>query len=212
MAWRTRRSQISDLAEGLVKAGALQFGTFTLPDGGESAYYINLSGMLSYPGLYSLAVDSMNRLVSAKAPRTDALCGVPVGGLVLAAPLALSLKKPLIYTRGSRQGSGREVEGEIRPGWNVLVTDDLSTSGKTILTAAKAVQREGGIVTDATVLIDRMEGAREALSKQGILLHCLTDVVELADTLFSMELIGEKEVKAITNSVGRLRSHKPRRR
>jgi len=193
-----------------VKAGALQFGTFTLPDGSESAYYINLSGMLSYPGLYSLAVESMTRMVSAKAPRADAVCGVPAAGLVLAAPLALSLKKPLIYTRSSRQGSGREVEGEVRPGWKVLVADGLSTSGKTILTAAKAVQGEGGVVTDAAVLIDRLEGAREALSKEGVSLHCLTDVVELADTLFSMELISEKDVRAITKSVGGVRSRSHR--
>ena len=59
MAWKTRRTQISNLAEGLAKAGALQFGTFTLPDGRESSYYINLRGILSYPGLYSLAVYSM---------------------------------------------------------------------------------------------------------------------------------------------------------
>lgn len=73
MAWKTRRSQISNLAEGLVKAGALQFGTFTLPDGRESSYYINLRGILSYPGLYGLAVDSMSRLISAKAPKASAI-------------------------------------------------------------------------------------------------------------------------------------------
>jgi orotate phosphoribosyltransferase len=203
MAWKTRRSQIGNLAEGLVKAGALQFGTFTLPDGSESSYYINLRGMLSYPGLYELAVNSMSRLVLAKIPRANAICGVPVSGLTLAAPLALSLKKPLIYTSTTRQGSGRIVEGEVRPSWKVVVVDDLSTTGKTILASAKAVQEEGGEVADAAVLIDRMEGARERLSKEGIALHCLTDVIELADTLFSMELIDEKDMKAITRSARR---------
>jgi len=203
VAWKTRRSQISNLAEGLIKAGAIQFGTFTLPDGKESPYYINLKGILSYPGLYALAVDSMTRLVSAKAPRANAICGVPMSGLTLAAPLALSVKKPLTYVRSSRQASGRVVEGEVRPGWNVLIVDDLSTTGRTILASAKAVQEEGGEVTDAAVLIDRMEGARERLSKEGIALHSLTDVVELADTLFAMELIGGDDLKAITRSVGR---------
>lgn len=203
MAWKTRRSRISSMAEGLVKAGALQFGTFTLPDGRESSYYINLRGILSYPGLYSLAVDSMSRLVSAKVPRANAICGVPISGLTLAAPVALSLRKPLTYARSSREGSGRVIEGEVRPGWNVVVVDDLSTTGKMILASAKAVQEEGGDVKDAAVLIDRMEGARERLSKEGIILHCVTDVMELADTLFSMELIGEKDLKAITKSVGR---------
>jgi orotate phosphoribosyltransferase len=203
MAWKTRRSQISELAEGLVKAGAMQFGTFTLPDGRETPYYIDLTDMLSYPGLFALAVDSMSKLVSAKAPRPDAVCGVPTDGLILAAPLALSLKKPLTYTASSRQPSGKKIMGEVHPGWKVLVVDDLSRTGKSILAAAKAVQEEGGEVTDAVVLIDRMEGARERLSKEGISLHCLTDVVELADTLFSMELIAEGDLKAITKSVGR---------
>jgi orotate phosphoribosyltransferase len=202
MAWKTRRSQISNLAEGLVKAGALQFGTFTLPDGRESSYYINLRGILSYPGLYGLAVDSMSRLVSAKVPKASAICGVPISGLTLAAPVALSLKKPLTYATSSRQGSGRVVEGEVRPGWRVVVIDDLSTTGKTILASAKAVREEGGEVNDAAVLVDRMEGARERLSKEGIALHCMTDVMELADTLFSMELIGANDLKAITRSVG----------
>ncbi|MGD1055419.1 MAG: orotate phosphoribosyltransferase [Nitrososphaerales archaeon] len=202
MAWKTRRSQISALAEGLVKAGALQFGTFTLPDGRESSYYINLRGISSYPGLYNLAFDSMSRLVSGKAPKVKVICGVPISGLALAAPIALSLKKPLIYARSSRQGSGRIIEGEVRPGWKVIVVDDLSTTGKTILASAKAVQEEGGEVSDAAVLVDRMEGARERLSKEGIALHCMTDVMELADTLFSMELIGPGDLKAITRSVG----------
>jgi orotate phosphoribosyltransferase len=202
MAWKTRRSQISNLAQGLTKAGALQFGTFTLPDGRESSYYINLRSILSYPGLYNLAVDSMSRLLSAKVPKASAICGVPINGLTLAAPIALSLRKPLVYARSSRPSSGRVVEGEVRPGWKVVVVDDLSTTGKTILASAKAVREEGGDVTDAAVLIDRMEGARERLSKEGIALHCLTDVVELADTLFSMELISEKDLKAITKSVG----------
>lgn len=203
MAWKTRRSQIANLAEGLVKAGALQFGTFTLPDGRESSYYINLKGIPSYPGLYALAVDSMTRLVTAKAPQADAICGVPMSGLTIAAPVALSMKRPLTYAVISRQSSGRVVEGEVRPGWKVVVVDDLSTTGKTILASAKGVEEEGGVVSDAVVMIDRMEGARERLSKKGIALHCLTDVVELADTLFSMELIGEDELKSITKSVGR---------
>ena len=186
-----------------MKAGALQFGAFTLPDGRESPYYVDLKGMLSYPGLYSLAVESMGKLISAKAPKTNALCGVPESGVVLAAPLAISLKKPLVYTSGSRQESGKRVRGEVRPDWKVLIVDDLSTSGKTLLASAKAVKEEGADVTDAAVLIDRMEGAREKLSKEGIALHSLTDVVELADTLYSMELIEEKSLKAITRSVGK---------
>ncbi len=202
MAWRKRRSRLNDIAEGLVKAGALQFGTFTLPDGRDSPYYVNMKGLPNYPGLYGMVVEAMSELVSKKASRADALCAVPLPGLLLAAPMAVALRKPLVYTRTEKRGNERLVEGEVRPGWNVVLVGDLATSGRTILSAAEAIQDEGGKVSSAVVAIDRLEGARENLSRKGIALYSVTDVVELADTLHSMELITKENLKAITKSVG----------
>jgi orotate phosphoribosyltransferase len=202
MAWRKRRSRLNEVAEGLVKVGALQFGAFTLPDGRDSSYYVNLRGLPSFPGVYGVVVNAMAELVSKKVPKVDALCAVPITGLLLASPIAVALKKPLVYTRLERGDNERLVEGEVRPGWNVVIVGDLATSGRTILSAAEAIQDEGGRVTTAVVLIDRLEGAREKLSKKGIALSPLTDMVELADTLFSMELISKENLKAITKSVG----------
>jgi orotate phosphoribosyltransferase len=109
---------------------------------------------------------------------------------------------PLAYTSVVEHMGEKAVEGELRPGWNVVIMDGLATSGKTILSSAKAVEQEGGEVSHAIVLIDRLEGAREKLSKKGIALHCVTDVIELADSLYSMELITEGNLKSITKAVG----------
>ncbi len=203
MAWKSRRSVMEAFAEGMLKAGALRFGTFTLSDGRESPYYLELRGLLSYPGLYQLSVDSMSKLVASKAPKAKAICGVAVGGLALAGPVALSLKKPLMYSSRPTGSEGRTINGEVRPDWTVAVLDDLTASGRTILATARAIEEDGGEASDAFVLIDRMEGARERLSKQGIALHSLTDVVEMADTLLSMELISDGDMKAIAKSAGR---------
>ena len=202
MSWKKRSKNLRDLAEGLVKVGALQFGTSTLPNGKDSSYYINLRGLASYPGVYNLVVEAVGEVVAKKAAKARAICGVPTTGLLIASPVAVALKKPMVYTRAAAKASERGIEGEIRPDWNVVVVDDLSTSGKSILDAAKAIEKEGGEVTTAVVLIDRMEGAREKLSKQGIALHAVTDMMELADTLASMELITEENLKAIAKSVG----------
>jgi orotate phosphoribosyltransferase len=202
VAWKKRSDLLSEMAEGLVKIGALQFGTFTLPDGKTSSYYINLRGLPSYPGVYALLVGALTDLISKKVPKAKALCSVPLTGLMLSAPVALGMKKPLIYTRMDKQRNERLVEGEVRPGWNVVVVGDLATSGKTIQAAADAIEDEGGEVSAAVVLVDRLEGAREKLSKRGIALHAVTDVVELADTLHSMELITKENLKSITKSVG----------
>lgn len=201
MAWRRRNQQVRALAEGLVKIGAIQYGSITLPDGSESSYYINLRGLPSYPGVYKLVVDAMAAMVRSKTPRADALCGIPITGLTIASPVAFTLEKPLAYTRAAEQAGERVLEGEMRPGWRVVMIDDLATSGKTILSSAKAVEQEGGEVESAAVLIDRLEGARERLGKKGIVLHAFTDVLELADALFSMELITKSNLKSITKAV-----------
>lgn len=202
MAWKKRRSRLNDIAEGLVKAGALQFGTFSLPDGRDSSYYVNLRSLPSYPGVYGLVVGAMADLVSNKLTRADALCAVPLTSLIFASPMAVRVGKPLIYRREAKQEDVRVVEGEVRPGWDVIMVGDVSTSGDTILSGARTVQDEGGKVSAAVVAVDRLEGAREMLSKNGIALHAVTDVVELADTLYSMELISSESLKAITKSVG----------
>jgi len=193
---------VRDLAEGLVKAGALQFGPSTLPDGKESSYFVNLRGVASYPGLYRLVVDAVGDVVSKKAGKADALFGIPMTGLTIASPVAVALGKPLAYLRPSGGPGEKKVEGDLRPDWNVVVIDDLAETGKTILSSARAIELEGGEVTKAVVLVDRLEGAREKLSKSGIALHAFTDILELADTLYSMELITEKNLKSITKSVG----------
>ena len=202
MAWKKRRTRLNGIAEGLVKAGALQFGTFTLPDGRDSSYFVNLRGIASYPGVYGAVVEAVAEQVSKKAPKADALCAVPLSGMLVASPVAIALGKPMVYTRLEKHENERLVEGEVRPGWNVVIVDDLVTSGRTILSAAERIQDEGGKVTSAVVLIDRLEGAREKLSKKGITLHAVTDMMELADTLFSMELITKENLKGITKSVG----------
>jgi orotate phosphoribosyltransferase len=203
VAWKRRSNRLNEIAEGLVKVGALQFGAFSLPDGKDSSYYVNLRGLPGYPGVYGLVVEALSELLAKKVPKANAICAVPVAGILLASPVAVSLKKPLVYTKMERGENDRLVEGEVRPGWDVAVLGDLATSGRTIMSAAEAIEDEGGKVSSAVVLIDRLEGAREKLSKRVIALHAVTDMVELADTLYAMELISKDNLKAITRSVGR---------
>ena len=203
MAWKKRSARLDSMAEGLVKAGALQFGTFALSGGRDSSYFVDLRGLPSYPGAYGLAVEAISETVAKKVPKADAICAGPLTGLLFAAPVAVALGKPLVYARAGKKENERLVEGEVRPGWNVVVVDDVSTTGKTTLGVAEAIEDEGGRVSAAVVLIDRMEGAREKLSKNGIALHAVTDMMELADTLYAMELISKDNLKAITKSVGR---------
>jgi orotate phosphoribosyltransferase len=202
MAWRKRRAQVRNLAEGLVKAGAFQFGTFTLADGTDTPYYINMKSLPSYPGAFSAVVEAMTSMIRAKMPKVKVVCAVPIAGVALASPIALGLGKPMIYSRISKSTEERVIEGEIKPGSDTVIINDIAISGRSILDTARAVIQEGGEVKHAAVLVDRMEGARERLQKEGIVLHSVVDILELADTLFAMELIDKNNLRSITKSVG----------
>ena len=204
MSWKKRKSLVESVAAALVKAGALQFGTYTLPNGRESSYLISLEELPSFPGAYRVVFDAFFELVKLGVglKNFDALAGIPVGGLMWSSPIALTLRLPMISVRKEETGRPRRVGGAVRPGWRVLVIDDLIASGETMSSSCGAVRQEGAEVRDAAVLIDRLEGGRERLAKDQVKLHPLTDILELGDALFAENTIAEEDLKAIVKQVG----------
>ena len=79
----------------------------------------------------------------------------------------------------------------------VLLMDDLITKGGSILKSAEAVRAEGGVVTDAVVLMDREENGKTNLAKDGIKLHYLLTTSELARKLHDMAAITEEQLNTI---------------
>jgi orotate phosphoribosyltransferase len=202
LSWDERRLElIKELGRALVKTGALRFGTFTLTSGKMSSYYIDLRIMPSLPGIFKRIteafVEAIKNMVGIE--RIDAIGGIPTAGLTYSTAVAYKLEKPLLYVRKEPKEHGiqKRVEGLLRPGWRVLILDDLITTGSSILRTAEAIRSEGGIVEDALVLIDRMEGGRERLENFNIKLKALAKITELSDLLYDMNIIGEDQRKAI---------------
>jgi orotate phosphoribosyltransferase len=80
-------------------------------------------------------------------------------------------------------GMGKRIEGSFRSGDRVVVVEDSMTTGGSALNAAQAIQAEGGTVVGALTLVDREEGAREALTAAGIPLVAFTTAAELKQLL-----------------------------
>jgi orotate phosphoribosyltransferase len=83
----------------------------------------------------------------------------------------------------------------------VLLIDDLVTSGLSLKKTAKIIKAEGGIVKDAVVLIDRQEGGSEKLGKEGIKLHALVNISEIARKLCELEILDEQQTKTILKQI-----------
>lgn len=189
----------------LDRIGALKFGAFKLTSGKMSPYYIDLRVVPSFPDAFQKIRDSYVKFVESEVglENVDRMAGIPVAGIPFASVVAFHLKKPFLYVRRGVRLHGRErrIEGIIAPGNRILLVDDLVTTGLSMRKAAKAIKAEGGVVTDAVVLIDRQEGGREKLEKDGIRLHALLSISEAVATLHELGTIDEDQLKTILKQV-----------
>ena len=83
----------------------------------------------------------------------------------------------------------------------LLMIEDVVTSGGSVINAIKSIKEEKMTVTDAYAIVDRMEGATEALQAEGVKLHSLLTVKEIAENLFEQKLISQDVLKQVQDRV-----------
>jgi orotate phosphoribosyltransferase len=77
-------------------------------------------------------------------------------------------------------GTGRQIEGNFRPGSDVVVVEDVITTGGSAQKAIAAVETAGAKVVGVLAVVDREQGGREALEAGGVKVVVLTTASELS--------------------------------
>jgi orotate phosphoribosyltransferase len=189
----------------LFKIDAIKFGVFKLTSGKASPYYIDLRVVPSFPDAFREICDFYAEYITNQIglKNFDRIAGVPLAGIPFASQIAYNLKKPFLYMRKGIRLHGRErrVEGILVSGDKVLLIDDLVTTGLTLKKAADAVRAEGGVVTEAIAFLDREEGGKQLLEKNGIKLHPLLKISEMANTLYEIGAIDKESLKTILKQI-----------
>jgi len=195
----------AELSRILHKIGAIKFGAFKLASGRTSPYYIDLRIVPSFPEAFQRVCDFYIRMIEKDlgVDSFERIGGIPTAGMSFASVIAYHLKKPFLYTRPRVRLHGRQrrIEGILMPGNRVLLVDDLVTTGLSLRKAAKAIRAEGGVVTDAVVMLDREEGGKERLTKDNITLHYLLTANEAANKLYELGAIEEDQLKIILKQI-----------
>jgi orotate phosphoribosyltransferase len=195
------------MANILYKIDAIKFGVYKLSTGKASPYYIDLRVIPSFPDAFREICDFYAQYITEQIglKSFDRIAGIPLAGLPFASQIAYNLRKPFLYVRQGVKLRGRErrVEGILVSGDRILLIDDLLTTGVTLKKAADAARAEGGIVTDAVVFLDREEGGRQLLEKNGVKLHPLVKISEIATTLYEVGAIDQESLKTILKQVKR---------
>jgi orotate phosphoribosyltransferase len=187
----------AEMASILMKIDALKFGVFKLTSGKASPYYVDLRVVPSFPDAFTRICDFYAQAITSQIglKTFDRIAGVPIAGIPFASQIAYNLKKPFLYIRKGlrRHGRQRRVEGILVSGDRVLLVDDLVTTGLTLRKAAESVRAEGGVVEKAVAFMDREEGGREKLAKNGIQLTTLLKISEVAKILGRRKLQDNNE-------------------
>jgi len=178
---RISNSSLASLADGLLEAGCIKFGEFTLKSGLKSPIYIDLRQIITYPKL--LEEIGAAYLPLLKKLKFDRIAGLPYAAIPIATAISLQGDYPMIYPRKEAKayGTKAEIEGEYHSGETAVVIDDLATTGGSKFEAIEKLTGAGLVVKDVVVLVDRQSGAKESLEQAGYSLHAVLTIGELLD-------------------------------
>ncbi len=160
----------------LLENGNIKFGKFTLASGKESDYYVDIKSALLNPVFL--------REISRKAApfiTGEKIACVELGAVPFGVGVSLETGKDLIIIRKEKKehGLGKLFEGKVETGETITFVEDVTTTGGTILRAITKLN-EMHVRTDRViVVVDRKEGAKEALEYEGVELISLVDIDKL---------------------------------
>jgi len=174
-------SSIARLADGLLEAGCIKFGSFTLKSGMQSPIYLDLRQIITYPKLLADVAQAYLPLLATL--EFSRLAGLPYAAIPIATAISLAGNYPMIYPRKEVKtyGTKAQIEGEYHAGETVIVIDDLATTGGSKFEAIEKLTGVGLVVKDVVVLVDRQSGAKESLEQAGYSLHAVLTIGQLLE-------------------------------
>ena len=172
---------LAALADGLLEAGCIKFGEFTLKSGLKSPIYIDLRQIITYPKLLEQIGQAYLPLL--KELKFERLAGLPYAAIPIATAISLAGNYPLIYPRKEAKsyGTKAEIEGEYHAGETAVIIDDLATTGGSKFEAIEKLTGAGLVVKDVVVLVDRQSGAKESLEQAGYAMHSVLTISALLE-------------------------------
>jgi orotate phosphoribosyltransferase len=168
--------ETADLIAALREAEAVKFGEFELSHGGTSQYYVDKYVFETDPHCLDLIADAF-----AERLGDETLAGVALGAVPLVAATSLAADRPYVIVRKSAKeyGTGNRIEGTLPEDGEVVVLEDIATTGQSAVDAVEALREAGATVNRVLVVVDREEGASETMADHDVELESLVTASDL---------------------------------
>jgi orotate phosphoribosyltransferase len=184
-----------------IKAVKLQpENPFTWASGIKSPIYCDNRKTLSYPQIRTFIRQTFVDTINKNFAKPDVIAGVATGGIAIGALVAQEMGLPFVYVRSEakKHGLTNMIEGDVESGHNVVVVEDLISTGGSSLKAVEALREKGcnvkGMVAIFTYGFDEAE---QNFKKAKCNLKTLTDYNTLINTALTKEYISEKDLESL---------------
>jgi orotate phosphoribosyltransferase len=152
-----------ELKKLLKKTGAVKTGDFTLSSGKKSDFYVDCRKVTLHPQGAKLIGKII--LAKIKGLKVDAVGGLTLGADPITSAVVTLSDIPgfIVRKKAKEHGTQQKIEGLIQAGWNVVIVEDVATTGASALQAIQAAEAAGAKVVKVISVVDREEGATAAL-------------------------------------------------
>ena len=173
---------------------------FTWASGWKSPIYCDNRVTLSYPSVRNFLKEQIAKLVEEKHGKPDVIAGVATGAIAIGVLVAQELGVPFVYVRPEPKKHGREnqIEGHLESGQNVVVIEDLISTGNSSLNAVKALKNANANVKGMIAIFSYgFNLANENFKKHNIELTTLSNYNFLLEQALDSNYINSEELRTL---------------
>ena len=190
-------------AELLLQINAIKLNPenpFTWASGWKSPIYCDNRITLSFPMIRNYIRNEFSKNIEKQFGKPDVIAGVATGAIGIGILVAESLGLPFVYVRPEPKKHGRlnQVEGFLQKGQNVVVIEDLISTGKSSLMAVEALREAGANVKGMVAIFSYgFAIAEDNLKNANVNLYTLSNYENLLHEAFAKKYITEEQQKAL---------------
>ena len=187
----------------LLQINAIKLNTkkpFTWTSGIKSPIYCDNRLILSFPNVRKFVADKMTEIVENKYGKDICIAGVATGAIAIGAMIAERLNLPYAYVRPEPKEHGlkNQIEGNIKNGSNVVVIEDLISTGKSSLNAINALKSEGyNVMGMLSIFSYNFQFANKKFEDENISINSLSDYNSLVNLIQSEGTLDRNEISRL---------------
>lgn len=173
---------------------------YTWASGWKSPIYCDNRVSLSYPAVRVYLKEQMAKIVEDEFGKPDVIAGVATGAIAIGVLVAQQLGVPFVYVRPEPKKHGRQnqIEGFLESGQNVVVIEDLISTGKSSLAAVQALKDAGATVKGMVAIFSYgFELATKNFKEQNVELFTLSNYEFLLEQALDSQYISQKELSLL---------------